>query len=254
MSSPVAVSGADADRFLVSDGAEAGGGPVVSLAGRAPDGPGDATRLLVALGDADVAAVEGVTTIRWLDGTADGADRTADHVIAQAGSGLWRRAPWPVGDAIFSLAPPSAAAPFLVVGRAVARREALVGAMAGRSLPARAAERIDAGRLEAASAVVWLGERDEPVPAGLMAPLAAGRVLIVAGRRADFGLQAGVDHLAALDDDEALALASALAARPDAFAELVFLARLAAEAHRASGVFTRLLTDLDIEDRRAPDR
>ena len=52
-----------------------------------------------------------------------------------------------------------------------------------------------------------------------------------------------VDHLAG-DDDEALALVAAVAARPDAFAELRFFARLAAEAHRASTVFDRLLFDL----------
>ena len=41
----------------------------------------------------------------WREGTADGGD--GPRVIAQAGAGLWRCAPWPVRDELFELAPPA---------------------------------------------------------------------------------------------------------------------------------------------------
>lgn len=274
MTPPVVVIGEPAERALVSDGAEVGGVRVGSAADWAPERAGGAPRLLVAVGGAHVtasgaanvpaaageaadpaaadeadvlAAAEEAVTIRWLAGASPSDAAVGERVIAQGGEGLWRRAPWPVGDDLFALAPAPSTPHVLVLGQGGSRRAAVADALAARNVSAQAIERLDRQRLETASALVWLGAPERPVPAWLMAPLAARRVLIVAGRLADFGLQPGVDHLSAFDDDEAIALAAAVAARPDTLSALLFFGRRAAEHHRASRVFTRLLGDLERE-------
>ena len=251
------VAGEAGARALVRAGAQAGGAPVGSAdewsADRAADG---APRLLVALGDAAVSATGSTDlpvsapgrteVVCWLAGAPARAAGPGERVIAQAGAGLWRRAPWPVGDDWFATPPPPRVPHLLVLGADRHRREGMARLVADRGLSAEALERFEPGRLAMASAVVCLSAPDEPVPAWVMAPLAARRVLILAGRRADFGLQSGVYHLAAVDDEEALNLAVAFNDRPDVVGELAFFAHRTAEAHRASAVFERLLFDLGL--------
>jgi hypothetical protein len=244
----VVVVGDSAERALVTAGARAGGSPVGSAAEWRSDRADDAApRLLVALGDAAVSVGDGTEVVRWRAGAPAQPARPGERVIAQGGAGLWRRAPWPVGDDWFATPPPPRVPHFLVLGADAHRREGATRVLSERRLSAEALERFDPARLAAASAVICLSAPGSPIPAWVMAPLAARRVLILAGRRPDFGLQGGVDHLAAVDDEEALNLAAAFAGRPDVFGELAFFARRAAEAHRASAVLERLLFDLALE-------
>jgi hypothetical protein len=241
------VVGEAAARALVTAGAEADGGTVAAADAWPADCPADAApRLLVVLGDAAVDATGDTQVVRWLAGAPAEAARPGERVIAQAGAGLWRRAPWPVGDAWFATPPPPRVPHLLVLGTDAPRREGMARLLADRGVSAEVLEGFEPTRLAAASAVICLSAPDEAVPAWVMAPLAARRVLILAGRRADFGLQGGVDHLAAVDDDEALNLAVAFTGRPDVFGELAFFARRTAEAHRASAVFERMLFDLGL--------
>jgi hypothetical protein len=203
----------------------------------------------VALGDVLVEAPPGVPLVRWLAGertTGRTAEPTASRVIAQTGPGLWRRAPWPVNDELFRLPPPAGSATCLVVSADVQRRARVLDGLRGRSVRGRGVDHLQAADLASCRTVVLLGAPG-PLPAWLMAPLAARRVLIIAGAGADFGLQADVDHLAAFDDDEAVALAGAVQAQPEAFAAVQAFGRVAAQHHRATAVFDRMLVDLEME-------
>jgi hypothetical protein len=225
-------------------------------AGAAPPPEGGATvELVVALGWAPAPAGDHAV-IRWLDGAAPSSSGGAagkppgpatERTIAQGGQGLWRRAPWPVADPLFDMPAPAAGAGMLVLGGPSQRREQVLSILAERGVPARSADALTPSALASAAAVVLLAAPDEPLPAWLMAPLAAGRVLVLAGRAGDFGLQAGIDHLVAAENDEVAALAEVVATQSRAFQGMRAFARLSAERHRAATVYERLLTDVRLE-------
>jgi len=218
-----------------------------------------AAELVVTLGPVAVSGESDEGWVRWLAGrvpdrvasvpadVAEGpSQRLPQRVIAQAGAGLWRRAPWPVADALFELAPPSASGRVVVLGRDAESR-AGVARLEAYGIEATAAEWLTLAALETAAAVLELATPGDPAPAWLMAPLAARRVLLRVGAAPDFGLQAGVDHFAARSFDEAATLASALAADPRAFDLVRAFGALTAERHRASKVLSGLLTDVRLE-------
>ncbi len=226
------------------------GGAARSRASTTPDdvhaAQADAARGVV-LGATGAPALAGSRVIHWLDGAAHAEAPAEGRLIAAAGAGLWRRAPWPVNDALFELAPAPVADQILVVGGAEDRRAAFSRSLGEHGVAARAAGRVTASALAGAATVVVLGGPEAPAPAALMAPLAAGRVLVLAAGESDFGLQAGVDHLLALDDREAVSMAAAAVAQAAAFDLLRSFGRLAAERHRASTAYRDLLTDVRLE-------
>lgn len=268
MSAAVAVLGSGEDLELAGVSAEDAGGGV--WCGN-PAGAGSAlaaAELCVALGSIAVpdegSGAGAKRWVRWLHGAASEplavavagpmgeprADPRAfagQRVIAQAGPDLWRRAPWPVADGLFDWSPPTASAPVLVVGPDQARGEG-VAALQGYGVDVAAAPRLTRAALQAAIAVVEVSVPDAPPSAWLMAPLAARRVLVRVAARPDFGLQAGIDHLAVPDATQAAALASALIAEPRAFGSLRAFGAITAERHRASTVFARMLTDVRLEE------
>ncbi len=196
--------------------------------------------LVVHLGEGDESA-----DVVWREGTAEGSgDRP--RVIAQAGPGLWRCAPWPVRDELFELAPP-VGRNVLVVGDEPDRREfsGWLDQLDGRLLEADVLERRD---LEEAAAVVFAQPDGRPLPAPAFAVLAASRILVVRKPSVSFGLLPPIDHLSARTAAGTAQLVTAAMLHWDAFAAVRELGKIAAEPHRASTVYSRLAYDLDLAD------
>jgi hypothetical protein len=205
-------------------------------------------------GDADV-----VITLRsgkrpdaartWLVWAADtagaAAAATADRVLAPAGDGLWRRAPWPVADAVFDLPAADSRGGVAVAEGSSEARAAAVAALAERGIAADAVEQLSIDALRAARVVVLLG--DGHLPAGGMAVPAAGRLLVTVGCETSFGLVPGSDHLAADSVEMAATLVEVGLDQWGALKAMRALGRRAAERHRASRVYGRVLEDLAIE-------
>jgi len=202
--------------------------------------------------------------IRWLDRPAGPGDTSSELVIAPAGEGLWRRAPWPAADALFELAPPSAAsapsapaspaapssAPVsaaLLVGGERGLREALAARAAERGVALRQADRLDAAALAGVGCVVMAESPGGALPARAIAVLAAGRLLITPRLETTFGLEDGLDHLEFASPDEALDAVRAFGAAPATFGRVLSWGRLKAEQQRASVVYARLAHDLRLQ-------
>jgi len=206
--------------------------------------------LIVVLG---VAHSTGADVV-WLDGSAEASESSAAsaspqaRVIAQAGDGLWRRAPWPAADALFDLGPPDAGAGVLVAGGDEQRRDDLRATLTRGGVPVIARERLTIADLRATAVVILPSAPEAPLPARAIAVLAAGRLLVTARCRPAFGLQSGIDHLAAATNGEAARMAGAALRFPRAFSSLRAFARLAAAPHRASLVYRRLLADVALEE------
>ena len=195
---------------------------------------------------------------RWLDRPAGPDDGESKHVIAPAGEGLWRRAPWPAADALFDLARTRRPAADC---RSARRRLPAVGAERGlrAALAERAAERgrrrssqadrLDAAALAGAGCIVMAESPGGALPARAFAVLAAG---------------AAPDHPAARDRRSASRTGSTTSqfAAPDEALDAVtgvraprsrdvrprrVWGRLKAEQQRASVVYARLAEDLRLQ-------
>jgi len=162
--------------------------------------------------------------------------------VAPGGDGLWRRAPLPAADGLFALPPGGHGV--LVCGAGDAA--AAVARLERQGLAARAADRPTPAALGAAAVVAVLGETGAPLPAIVLAALAAGRLVVAPRAEPAFGLAPGVDHLTHGDLEELAELADAAARHPAAFAPLAALGRLAAESARASTVYGRIAADLAV--------
>ena len=220
---------------LVADAADA------ELAG-APGASGDGP--LVALGDASGDGSRPL--VRWLDRPARPDDGESELVIAPAGEGLWRRAPWPAADALFDL-PPAPATAALLVGAERGLREAVAERAAERGLALQQADRLDASALAGAACVVMAESPGGALAARAFAVLAAGRLLITPRLETTFGLEDGLDHLEFAGPDEAVHAVRAFGADPETFGRVVSWGRLKAEPQRASVVYARLVQDLRLQ-------
>jgi hypothetical protein len=218
--------------------------------------PKPAPDFVVALEGAD-ALPGGEPDVRWLAAGAQEGQATRDatgrRLVAPSGDRLWSRAPLPVRDELFDLPPAAAGAAVLVVTTDELRNAPLLEKLAARGLPLRTAPRLTADGLASAGTVafppsvraggpVW--EREDALPAAAIAVLAARRFLIAPRAGVTFGLQPGVDHLAASTDEEVVQYADAVGTFPESFALQVALGRIAAERQRASVVYGRLVVDL----------
>jgi hypothetical protein len=170
-------------------------------------------------------------------------DGSSGRVVAPAGDGLWSRSPWPAADALFELPEPSAEAGILVAGGADPERAALVTALEERGLDAESAAELSLAGLEAAGAVV-LPAAGEALPALAPAVLAAGRLLLTRPARPDFGFVAGIHRLEFTGADEAADHLESARRLPHAYRAMAAWGRAAAERHRASAVYGRLVTEL----------
>jgi len=225
---------------LLADSADA---ELAGAPGTSGDGP------VVALGD--VSSDGSRPLVRWLDRPTRPDDGESKLMIAPAGEGLWRRAPWPAADALFDLqaaaggaAPP---APALLVGAERGLREAVAARAAERGVALQQAERLDAARLGSADCIVMAESPGGALPARAFAVLAAGRLLITPRLETTFGLEDGLDHLEFAAPDEAVDAVRAFAAAPETFGRVVSWARLKAEQQRASVVYARLAEDLRLQ-------
>jgi hypothetical protein len=232
--------------------------PGASGAERPPDipiavlaNPGDASLAgghgaggpVVALGD--VSAAER-PAVRWLDRAPRDGDYSAERVIAPAGDGLWRVAPWPAADELFELPAPTDGA-ILVTGAESDLRETIVAGASARGVPVATVEHLDAERLSTATAVVVAESPQGALPARAFAVLAARRLLLVPRLDRTFGLEDGLDHLEFAGPDEAVTLLDAYVRSPTAFARVLAWGRLKAEPRRASAVYARLAADLRLD-------
>lgn len=202
---------------------------------------------VVVLGDWE--AADGAVHIRWCDEAAGDAPAGSERRIATAGTGLWRRAPWPAADALFELADPSGDAGVVVAGGDSGRRASLTAAVGARGIAAEEEPLLEAGALERAAAVVLLPSERAPQALALeaMAVLAAGRLLLVPRTDTAFGLMPGIDHLQFTLAPEAADLLESARNHPGAFASMRAWGRFAAGRHRASNVYSALVADLELE-------
>ena len=158
---------------------------------------------------------------------------------------------WPARNDLWALPPGEGV---LVVG-APERRDSICGRLAQRGVEARSEERISRAALERADVVVVAGREmrtplapGEPEPLHHLAPavLAAGRVLIAPRASRSYGFLPGVDHIQYVADDEAAQCADAVVSHPAAFELMRVMGGLAARAHRASDVYGRMLTSMEL--------
>ena len=194
---------------------------------------------VVALADAPA---EPPPAVRWLDRPPRAGDPEAERLIAPAGEGLWRVAPWPAADALFELGPP-AEARAVVTGDDTDARRLVVERAAARGVQIDELDTLDAERLAGAACVI-LAEPGGVLAARSFPVLAARRLLIVPRPSASFGLEDGLDHLEFVDPEEAVTLVEAYRRLPEAFARVTAWGRRKAHAQRASVVYGRLAADL----------
>lgn len=185
---------------------------------------------LAVVAEPDVAALAGHDDEEWVRTVAGRDEAGTDRPVVVAElPGLW-----PAADELFELEWPDGDG-VLVVGDGA---DGLVADLAKRAVDARAAERLVRGELEAAAVVVLLGDAMPPLAAAV---LAAGRVLVAPRAQPNYALQPLIDHLAFSDTGEAVQWADSASKQPAAFDRVRVMGRLAAERHRASVVYRRLL-------------
>ena len=165
------------------------------------------------------------------------------RLVAPTGDGLWRRAPWPVRDALFDWETP-AGGEVLVAGERDGFGGVAAELEAAGATVARAA-RLTADALRAADVVVLLAGHDA-LPEHAMCVLAARRVLVTGPVDVAFGLQSGIEFLRAATADEAVERARMAVRHPEAVTSLRTMGRLAARRHAASAVTARLAVDLTL--------
>lgn len=163
--------------------------------------------------------------------------------VAPGGRGLWRTAPLPAADRLFTLRGRRGQG-VLVVGEDAAERAGAVQRLIDRRVPARAPDAPGLEDLAAAAVVAVVGTPGTPLPAVAFAVLAAGRLLLAPRAHPAFGLAPGVDHLAHGSADELAQAAGSACAFPEAFALVAAMGGLAADAQRASLVYGRVAADL----------
>jgi hypothetical protein len=208
------------------------------VAGAVPDG------LTIAFGDHRTAGGYGML-VRFTDATtaADVAKQADELTVATSGEGLWRRAPWPAADELFSVPAAVDGAAVLVVHGDEGRRVEHAAKLAAHGLSTSNAPRLRRADLMNASTVIFLDEGSFPALAP--AACAAARLVIVQRPEPLFGLQDGVDCFVA-DDDRSVVIAQTAGQAPRAFDALRSLARLAVRSQRASAVYERLALDLSL--------
>jgi hypothetical protein len=163
------------------------------------------------------------------------ASRGDGRLVAPAGGGLWRRAPWPVNDALFGLAPAADTGAVLVVG---GEEAATADALRDRGADVTTAPRLTVAALEGAAVVVLSGREHA------FCVLAARRVLVTDATGPAFGLQSGIEFLGARSADEAVEQANLARQHPRAAAPLRTMGARAAREQRASLVYARMAADI----------
>jgi len=222
--------------------------------------PGDGDGPVIALGGAEAGGR--TPAVRWLDREPREADPPGERLIAPAGGGLWRSAPWPAADALFTLAPPSGDRCLLVGGRTrVADRpgepaadaeprgdETVAERALARGVEIDSVDRLDAELLAGAACVILADSPGSALPVRAFAVLAAGRLLVTPRLETTFGLEDGLDHLEFGGPDDAVTLVEAYRRVPEAFARIAAWGRLKAEPQRASVAYARLAADLRLDE------
>jgi hypothetical protein len=191
----------------------------------------------------------------------------AQRRVATVGADLWRRAPWPVNDALFAFPEPRPRDGVLVVGGDPDARHEIACQLTRAGAPVRDRAHLGASDLAATAIVVYApmagmpapgmpqSLRAGPLPVDALAVLAAKRLLVAGRCEPAFGLRVSLDHLAAGNLDEAVRHALVALDHWDAFAAIRAWGAFVVERHRASRVLPALAADLLLEERgltRAP--
>jgi hypothetical protein len=203
----------------------------------------------------DVPAPDARVVIRWLDrGPDNPVESSGARIVAPDGELAWRHAPWPAEDELFDLPAPAPDAGVLVAGGTEERRAELEAAFAARAstgdpLPVRSEAALTREALEDAAAVILLppGDASVALPAQAPSVLAARRLLVTPRADISFGFAAGIDHLAFARPEEAADLVESAHRVPYGYAPLRIWGAHAAERHRASAVYARLVAELELE-------
>ena len=160
-----------------------------------------------------------------------------------ASEAAWRRAVLPASEAAFGVAPAESADELLLVSP----DDGLAAMLRDRGLEPVLKPRLEPGDLRAAAAVILWNGAPGPLDARAMAVLAAGRLLITDGFEPAFGLQSGIDFVAARAPGDGVEYADAALKHPEAFGQLRKRAVLTARRNRAAEVYGRVLADLGLE-------
>jgi hypothetical protein len=214
----------------------------------------------------ELVAPEALTGLRavTLAVAAPGADqpppRDYDRVLLTPGPGdggwAWRSRPLPVDDRLFADARPSRRPPrALCVGRSTEHREwVLTPAKHAHDVIHYAHGLTGATFVDVlASADVGIALHPGPVhgfPPQALLHLAAGHLLLSERLAPACGLEAGIHFIEIDSRDMLLTLLMQLQVRPDGYDRVRVRGRMAAEAHRASRVWPRIVGDL-VADLRA---
>jgi hypothetical protein len=163
----------------------------------------------------------------------------AEHVVAPAGDGVWRRMPWPAADELFDLPPASEPRAVLVIGD----DGSIATGLRGNGLKVATADRLSLDALRAAAVVVMIGAHGA-LPAQAPAALAARRVLVADATETTFGLQSGIEFFQSQHAGEAIERATMACLHPDAVRPVRVMGARAARDHRASVIYPRLAEEL----------
>ena len=197
--------------------------------------------VVVALGDVPLPSAR-APDLRWLPRAAATSD--GERVAAPDGDRLHSRAALPVRDDLFGLPEPDGGN-LLVVSGDADRRGAVVDELVRGGIAGVGAESLTLEGLTDARVVAFLSEPGQrSMPASAPAVLAARRLLIAPPAELTFGLEAGSDHLVAIEDQHVLEYAAIASGLEGSLETLTVLGRVSAEAHRASVVYGRLVREL----------
>lgn len=185
--------------------------------------------------------------IWWQDGAPVATPRPEQRTIvaAAAREGVWRSAPLPVADGLYSDEEPAALHRAAWLGPPTPRRTGYVSHFAGGARPAE----------DDAAAGIAVNIHDDDRPAcehRALVALAQGRLLVSETLAPSRGLEPGIDYLEARDLDDVFLMVENAARTPEAFRRVRLRGRRKAELFRASRVVPRIVGDLLLELGRAP--
>lgn len=165
-------------------------------------------------------------------------------VAAAAREGVWRSAPLPVADSLYTEDEPAALDRAAWLGPPTARRAEYLSHFADGVRPAEDDP--------AAGIAVNIHDGRPACEHRALVALAQGRLLVSETLAPSRGLEPGIDYLEARDLDDVFLMVENAVRTPEAFRRVRVRGRRKAELFRASRVVPRIVGDLLLELGRAP--
>lgn len=182
----------------------------------------------------------------WQDEAPAATPRPEQRAVVAAGAreGVWRSAPLPVADGLYSDDEPAALDRAAWLGPPTPRRDGYVSHFAGRVRPAEDDR--------AAGIAVNIHDDRPACEHRALVALAQGRLLVSETLAPSRGLEPGIDYIEARDLDDVFLMVENAARTPEAFRRVRLHGRRKAELFRASRIVPRIVGDLLLELGRAP--